>query len=182
MSGLVVWFGLYLLCPRLCGLHTGVALVFYCLVVGRLYRSRSFIEVKDLTTGYEVGPRFQLLRRFFWFPFRRLGGLYSAFMLCWASALSRILVGGRVFSALILSVYLLLPFSLCSRRRHGGMNMILDNNNTGKVTRVGTLGIVRRTNVPVSCVTKADVKTVMKKLCTVNCAPRRLSDVIQGRG
>lgn len=63
----------------------------------------------------------------------------------------------------------------------GGINIILDNKKTGKVTRVNTLGIVRRTNVPVSCIMKADVNSVVNKLCSVNCAPRRVSDVIHQR-
>lgn len=59
---------------------------------------------------------------------------------------------------------------------------MLDKNNTGKATRVNTLGMVRRTNVPVSCIINADVKTVINNLCSVKCAPRRLSDVIGTRG
>lgn len=91
------------------------------------------------------------------------------------------IVGGQVYFILVLYVDLFI-FSPMRTRRHGDITIILDNKNTGKITRVNTLGIVRRTNVPVSCVIKADVKSVVNKLCSVNCAPRRLSDVIGRRG
>ncbi len=79
-------------------------------------------------------------------------------------------------------VYLVVTYLACaSLTTHPHINVMLDKKNTGNATRVNTLGIVRRTNVPVSVVMNADVKDVIKKLCTVKCAARRLSDLIVTR-
>lgn len=79
------------------------------------------------------------------------------------------LAQGDVIVGEILLFFSFLLYNFVLRTR--GIKLMLDNNKTGNVARVNVVQTLRRGGVPVSCVAKASVKTVVNSLCTVKCSP-----------